>query len=634
MRKKLQEKFSIKTWSEKSRFIASSLIFLAIAAVLLTWFLEYRYFINDFTRVWNFVFTTPFVFLFNAFLIWLMMVALWAILGRPVLSTAIMLVVIFVISYIHIMKFNSRGYPLLPEDFQLASEVSSLSKFVNIWGIVRLIVAIIISCALLAYFSKKCGEKFHLKYHFDRDDVFWKKHLLVQRVAILAISVTVFMTSTVFVRHNEGLRYEDIFLGTHFTAWNQNRNYDDNGFVLGFLYNFQKLRVDAPKGYGEEQIANIKAKYNIIAKTENQRRKSPKDEDVSVVIILNESFHDPSVEFQGLKFSDYYQHEGGDVLPNLHAIQKTVPSGLMYSLDYGGGTANIEFEAFTSLTNFWLSTVPYTALVPKAGEIPSIARTLKEAGHSTTAIHPYNGGMYKRNISLNNEGFDNFITEIEMENTEHEGSSEYINDKSAYEETLKTLRETDEAQVVGLITMQNHTPYNKGTYEEDNFKLTNEDVDEDMRNQIETYYQTLNISDKYLGEFIEGVKQLDKKVVVLFYGDHSAGLFDKTDKSEDKKVRDLSRVTPYFIYANYDAGLKATQDLPTTTPNCMVNTLLNRLNWQKPSYYYLVDEVCKTQPILTQTYLDGLDFEMTETLNEYKLLTYDILAGQKYWTKN
>jgi len=80
--------------------------------------------------------------------------------------------------------------------------------------------------------------------------------------------------------------------------------------------------------------------------------------------------------------------------------------------------------------------------------------------------------------------------------------------------------------------------------------------------------------------------------------------------------------------------LKASKNLPTTTPNCMVNTLLNRLNWQKPAYYYLVDEVCKAQPILTPTYLEGLDFEMTETLNEYKLLTYDILAGQKYWMKN
>ena len=120
----------------------------------------------------------------------------------------------------------------------------------------------------------------------------------------------------------------------------------------------------------------------------------------------------------------------------------------------------------------------------------------------------------------------------------------------------------------------------------------------------------------------------------MFYGDHSAGLFDNTNNSEDKKVRDLSRVTPYFIYANYDAGLKASKNLPTTTPNCMVNTLLNRLNWQKPAYYYLVDEVCKAQPILTPTYLEGLDFEMTETLNEYKLLTYDILAGQKYWMKN
>ena len=633
MKKFFKDRFSVEKWSERTRFVVASLLFLALAAIVLTWFLEYRYFINDFARSWNFVFGTPIIFMFNAFLVWLMLVAIWALCGRPILSVAIMNTVIMIITYIHITKFNSRGYPLLPEDFQLASEVSSLSKFVDMWAIVRLIIAIIIVCALLAVFSKYCGKKFNLRYSGgDKKKSWWLRQAFALRAIALVVAVSVFMVSTIFVRHNAGARYEDHFLGGWFTAWNQNRNYDDNGFILGFLYNFQKLELGAPDGYGEERMANIKEKYEIIAKSENQKRKSPNEEKVSVVIILNESFYDPTVEFQGKKFSDYYKHEGGDVLPNLHEIQKNNASGLMYSLDYGGGTANIEYETFTSLTNFWINSVPYTALIPKAGKITAIANTLHNQDYSTVAIHPYNGGMYKRNISLSNEGFDTFITELEMKNKEHEGSSEYINDKSAYEETLRVLREDDGPQVVGLITMQNHTPYNAGTYGENEFKLIDED-DETRRDQIETYYQTLHRSDAYLKEFIDAVDQLDKKVVVLYYGDHSAGIFDKVNYSEDKEVRDLSRVTPYFIHANYDSGISK-KDLPTTTPNCMVNTLFNRLNWQKPSYYYLVDKVCESQPILTATYLDGLDYEETEVLTEYKLLTYDILGGQKYWMKN
>lgn len=623
-----------KNWGEKTRFVVASVVFLLISAIVLTWFLEYRYFINDFSRVWSFVFGSPLVFLFNAFIIWLILMAIWAVCGRPILTTGIGFAALAILTFIHIAKYNSRGYPLLPEDFQLASEASSLSKFVDIGSIVRLIIAIIIVEALLAAFSYYCGKKLCLRRKGDKKQNIFFRHLAITRIVTLALAILVFMGSTYFVRHNEGIRYEDIFLGTHFTAWNQNRNYDDNGFVLGFLYNFQKLNLGAPDGYSEERIANIKEQYSIIAKSENAKRKKAADEDVSFVVILNESFFDPSVEFQGKKFSDYYQIEGGEVLPELHKIQKKAASGSMYSLDYGGGTANIEFETLTSLTNFWTNTVPYTALIPKAGEIPSIAQMLKKQKYATSAIHPFNGGMYKRNIALKNEGFDKFTTELEMDFKEHEGDSEYINDQSAYKQTVKELSESKDNQVIGLITMQNHTPYNESTYEEHQFKVTGSKKIDDTRTQsIETYLQTIHESDKYLGEFISDLEQLDKKVVVLFFGDHSAGVFDITNDSKDKEVRDLSRVTPYFVWSNFDAGL-AGKKLATTTPNCMSNTMLNLLNLQKDPLYYLVDDVCREQPILTATYLDGLDFKLTKTLQDYQLVTYDVLGGQKYWIKN
>ena len=623
-----------KNWGEKTCFVVASVVFLLVSAIVLTWFLEYRYFINDFSRVWSFVFGSPLVFFFNAFIIWLILMAIWAVCGRPILTTGISFAALAILTFIHIAKYNSRGYPLLPEDFQLASEASSLSKFVDIGSIVRLIIAIIIVEALLAAFSYYCGKKLCLRRKGDKKQNIFFRHLAITRIVTLALAILVFMGSTYFVRHNEGIRYEDIFLGTHFTAWNQNRNYDDNGFVLGFLYNFQKLNLGAPDGYSEERIANIKEQYSIVAKSENAKRKKAADEGVSFVVILNESFFDPSVEFQGKKFSDYYQIEGGEVLPELHKIQKKAASGSMYSLDYGGGTANIEFETLTSLTNFWTNTVPYTALIPKAGEIPSIAQMLKKQKYATSAIHPFNGGMYKRNIALKNEGFDKFTTELEMDFKEHEGDSEYINDQSAYKQTVKELSESKDNQVIGLITMQNHTPYNESTYEEHQFKVTGSKKIDDTRTQsIETYLQTIHESDKYLGEFISDLEQLDKKVVVLFFGDHSAGVFDITNDSKDKEVRDLSRVTPYFVWSNFDAGL-AGKKLATTTPNCMSNTMFNLLNLQKDPLYYLVDDVCREQPILTATYLDGLDFELTKTLQDYQLVTYDVLGGQKYWIKN
>ena len=615
--------------TEKSRYYIYSLVFLAVAAILLTWFLEYRYYIHDICRAWDFAIGSPLPFFYNVFLMWLMLIFLWAIVEKPGTAAGAMWIIIIIISYVHIQKYNSRGYPLLPEDFQLASEASSLTKFVSIASIIRMVIAILLVIGLTIIFNRMLAKKMHLNYR-NPSPSFAKRHSLVTRLIILVISGLGFYAATDFVRHNDGSRYQDTFLGSHFTAWNQNRNYSDNGFILGFLYNLQKLELAEPDKYSEAKIADLKSEYEAIAKEKNEGLKTAKDEDVSIVVILNESFFDPAVQYGNVSFEDFYPHTGGDITPNLHKIMKENPSGYMYTLDYGGGTANIEFETFTSLTNYWINSVPYTALLPKSGEIPSIARTYKELGYETVAIHPYNGGMYKRNIALANEGFDEFITDIEMKHQEKEGQSEYINDKSAYEETLDVLKRSDKNQIIGLITMQNHTPYHSWIYEETDFAVTNENITEDRKNEISTYYQYLHNSDEYLGEFIEEVNKLDKKVLILFYGDHSAGLFELTNENDDKAARTLSRLMPYFMYANYDANY-ATHYLPTTTPNCMVNTLYNNMGWKKDAQYYLVDEVCSAEPILTATYIEERELSNAETLHDYELLTYDLLGGKKYW---
>ena len=622
----------LKKLNLKQRYLICSLIFLFGAALLLTWFLEYRYFLNSMSRTWDFVFGRTPVYLFNSFLMWLMLVFIWGLSGSPVAATGISWVVITILTYIHINKYYSRQTPLLPEDFQLAGQATTLTKFVDYGSIVRMVVAIILMVFLTVLFHNYWAKKLHLKRTW-KANTFVQKHAIVLRLLIVALAGGAFFFCTDFIRHHDGSRYEDIpFLGTNFTAWNQNRNYDENGFIMGFLYNFQKLQLEEPEIYSENKIKAIKSKYDAKADEENLNRKDLAKDDVNVVIILNESFFDPSVEFNGKKFEDYYPHTGGDILPKLHEIQKKYPSGLMYSLDYGGGTANIEFETLTSMSNYWVNTVPYTALIPKAGEIPSIAQMLKTKGYKTTAIHPFNGGMYKRNISLANEGFDTFITENEMDYKEHDGNSEYINDKSAYNQVLKTLAESDEKQLVGLITMQNHTPYNAENYEKTQFAVTNEDIEEQRKSDISIYYQSIHNSDAYLGEFIEEIDKMDKKVVVLFFGDHAAGLFDNVNSHEKKEVRDLARVTPYFVYSNYDSGFRGQKTLPTTTPNCMVNTMLNGLKWQKDSLYYIVDQVCESEPVLAASYMEGREINMAEVMDDYELVIYDILGGKKYWT--
>lgn len=98
--------------------------------------------------------------------------------------------------------------------------------------------------------------------------------------------------------------------------------------------------------------------------------------DSTVVMILSESFSDPT-RIPDVAFSV-------DPMPNIRAIKDATTSGLMLSPGYGGGTANIEYQALTGLNmaNFDESMLSvYQQLVPpRRNRIRSI-----ESGPNSTA---------------------------------------------------------------------------------------------------------------------------------------------------------------------------------------------------------------------------------------------------------
>lgn len=595
-----------------------------IFGVVLTWLLEYRYFLNDAGRTWQFFWERPLVFWYNSLL---MSVMIWLFTGfarGPLSAIGIVSAIIVGVTYAHINKFVMRGTPLLPEDFQLAGETATLTKFVD-WGSLSKTIVAIVLILLMSVILEKLTAKY-LCVQKKTTKTWWKRWRIPTRALTVSCACLLFVAMTGFARHHTGQKYEKIpWLNSEFVAWNQVRNYNYNGFMLGFLYNLNKFNLSSPDGYSSEKVASIAKKYQKIKKANDKERTPIKKADFNVVVVLNESFYDPAV------ISDYY-HTTGEVVPNLRKIQSKYPSGTMYSTDYGGGTANIEFEVLTGLSNYWVNTVPYTDLLPKIKSIPSMASYLKAGGYKTTAIHPFNGGMYKRDIALKREGFDNYITEKEMKYTEKDGKSQYINDKSAYNEVLKVLKDSKERQMVGLITMQNHTPYDDWIYDTRNFKVDNLADGMDRKSEVEVYFECLHKSDQYLGEFIAELDKMEEKTVVLFFGDHSPGIFSLVSEHEDKKVRDLSRQVPYFVYSNFEMKNEQ-KNLPMTTPNCLSNTVYDLLGVQKPATHYLLNEICAKTPILTPAYFDEESPFRSTDLSSYEMVIYDLLGGKQYWTR-
>lgn len=622
--------------------ILFSMIFLYFMALLITWFIEWRQLSNNVDDTWSFIERKPVIFWYDSLVIYFLLLTVSAILWRPFLSAAIIYSVAAVIMYANEQKYIYRAAPLLPEDLGMAGNAGNLMQFVDGWEVTRLvlgIVLILVGASILEYKARKyLGRD-------SKDLPFWEKHSLIPRATFFFLSFTALSLAMLPVVHRDRKTRSDRieFMDADISVWNQTENYRRNGFALGFLYNIGVGELDPPEDYSKERIREIALKYQKV-KSELETRERPNLSEVAdnVVVILDETFYDPSL------LSDHYAYSGGEVTPNLHEIFRRYPSGYMYSPEYGGGTANVEFAVFTGFSNYWANTVPYVNALSKNDAIPGIASLAKDQGFSTTAIHSYDGTMYKRNIIYQLMDFGTFLDQSSMQHTALENGNGYISDAEIFREILDALEDDqDDKHMVGAITMQNHGPYGNAQYPELQFRLNEEKYNQAA---VESVLQSIHYADQYLGDFLRAIDQLDERTVVLWFGDHAAGVIDEYIYSESKNERDLAHLTPYFIYANFEIdspysveevvqmnsrlGFELPTDgidLPVVSPNCLANEMYDILGVKKPSLMYLLDTVCARTPILDNSYFDGKSQTPYDELSDYELINYDMMGGKQYW---
>lgn len=612
-----------------------SVLFLMVMAIFLTWFVVWRQEMCDTEAAWEFVTQKSLIFVYSTVIIFFTLCVISAALWRPFLGAGIVFSVLSVLTFIHMQKMQSRSEPLFPEDLLLADQAGHIAQFVDPWLIVRLvlgIVLILLGAGLLEFCTRRTIGRNRMKTPW------WEKYALLPRISFTMLSLVALVLSTSFlVNHEMDGFAED--LKVHFGVWDPKDDYRQNGLIFSFLYFMGDTSVAEPTDYSEDNIRKIAEHYEKI-KRDDKERKSLDEVADNIIVILNETFYDPEI------LADYYPHNGGDVVPNLHKIFRNYPSGYMYSPVYGGGTANAEFEVMTGLTTYCAATIPYVNTIPKLRSIGSVASWAKQNGFETTAIHAYDGTMYKRNVVYQKMGYDTFIADKDMQHTAKENGHGYISDSETYKEVLDVLKDGEKSHLIGVVTMQNHIPYGVAGYDKLNFGLT---VPAAQQLNLAAWFESLHKSDEYLGEFLSELDKLEQKTVVLWFGDHAAGVLDELNVSEDGGERDLTRLTPYFIYANFEiesdytvAEVKKINqklgfdlstkgiDLPVTTPNCLLNTMYNVLNAEKTPLMYVLDEVCTVAPILMRSYSKDDEVD-EEKINDYKLINYDILNGKHYW---
>ena len=409
--------------------------------------------------------------------------------------------------------------------------------------------------------------------------------------------------------------------------YSQKMNYYNTGFVAGFLYNLTVEPMAKPKGYTKEAIKELTEKYQVSIPNESVTEEAP-----NIVYVMSESFSDP---FRlGIKATR-------DPLADYRKLANQTYSGLMLSQNYGGGTANIEFEALSSfsmgLMNAQLTT-PYTMLVPKKEKFPTVVSRLKAQDYYTTAIHPYNTSMYKRKDVYKIFGFDQFLDESTMTNQETLEDNPYISDESAYQEVYETLQ-TNQGQpnFVHLVTMQTHMPYGK--------KYPNRTIvatGDDNTDGIADYLTDIEYSSRAFLEFLEGLKQVKRRTIVVFWGDHLPALYSD-DLQARVKPEDL-HLTEFLMYDSQQRLSDSQQHDAIISPFYFTSNMLNQAGLNQAPIDQLLISLAKKIPAFEKTNiyqnnewsteLDLNDKETKELYHDYQMIQYDVVGGEQYSLKS
>lgn len=608
------------------------------------------------SQIWS---DKNYIFLLNLIILAVVYLTLIFIINRFWIATAIFGTVMTVYAVANHIKIESRNEPVLPADlnFITGGNTGQLASFIpqSSQGLVNTVVSGVIWLVVICIIMQFIDGRNAVIYCSWRHPFTGIKNLAGTLTRIVAACCSFALCfSFVWGFGNEGYWSTDFAknLGDSPQIWNGLADSTNNGPVVNFLRLAHTKTMDKPNGYSQEAMEKISRKYTEQAKQLNQTR-TENMTDNTVIMVLSETFSDPT-RVPGVSFSE-------DPMPNIRHVKAQTTSGLMLSPGYGGGTANIEYQALSGLSMANYSStlsIAYQQLVPSLKWAPTLNQAWDKANGkgSSIAFHAYNRNMYFRDLNYKKFGFSKFYTTDgtpQLKGLRPLGSAWYASDESFYSEVLKKISSSDQKKFYQVVTMQNHMPY-EDFYPDNQFKDedTSSNLQDDEKQNIETYTKGLSYTDQATTEFLNQLNHIDRPITVVFYGDHLPGIYSTAYSSKDN-ILGLHE-TDYFIWSN-DASKSAGTKLDDvssayTSSNYFSAQLASHLNAKVSPYLAFLTKMHETIPAISipssagdnadePVYLDAagnrinnkqLSKEAKTMLHDYQLIQYDMSVGKNY----
>ena len=524
------------------------------------------------------------------------------------------------------IKIYYRSEPILPTEVTMVSAYGDILEMIPQIILWIAIIGIIILTGVIIF----CEIK------FPQEKLSWKPRLLG-----ILLAIVVFASSTQINHGNSIVNAWLSSYGNEPTFWNQEYGAQYNGAIQQFLNNIDTSIMESNSNYSRKRVNKLVGKYKKQAEKINKGRTNNLSTQ-TIVFNLSESLANPN----RLKEIELSQNP----LSYIDSVKKITTSGLMISSGLGGGTANMEYMTLTGLpvSNFSPTiATPYTQVVPKSNQTLTISNYFKKS----TAIHPYRGSFYSREVVYKKFGFQKFMylgSKYKINHKMKIGTNPYLSDETAYQNTLDVINSYKNGQFINLVTMQNHLPYSDYYDNSEDYQVSG-DVDDGEKNTISNYSAGLSYTDKAVQKFIEQIDKINKPITLVFYGDHLPGIYSNIDGNSLE-----ARETDYFIYSNKYArqhGAKNLKHVKYVSPIDFIALTAEQTNSKVSPYYALLTEIQKELPtIKVYAYNNGknpvfvdkkgktikykqLTRKQKRLYNDLKLVQYDLTTGNQYLYK-
>lgn len=406
-------------------------------------------------------------------------------------------------------------------------------------------------------------------------------------------------------------------------SWDQAENYERNGYWLSTLMGVDLVRIGKPSHTGSSEIREL---VRSVPQPEGGSSPGPSgqtERKPNIIVVLSESFWDPT-RMTNVTFSE-------DPIPFFRSLMRDYTGGRMLSPQFGGGTANVEFEVLSGLSTRFLpkDSIAYIEYMNRGTD--SLASILTRQGYTATAFNPFFNWFFNSRNTYKNFGFSRFISCEFFDPVFHGPNYE---DKQVMDRVIAWTEQTEGPDFVFANTMENHGPY-PNKFGVNSIKVSGPVTDE-SKNMLENYATGIRAFDDAFRTLIKHYAASAEPTIVLCFGDHLPGLGSDYQAFRDAKYisgKDdpdfLEKMyeTPFVIWSNFPTGAKETLRL---SPNYLSPFLLHMAGRSGTYFTDFLYGLSKRIPLIPPEGEYGRMGIDPNELAGYRQLQYDVLFGGQY----